>query len=177
MITKIKVTLSSDLRKRFGLRSFPIAQGDIVKVKSGKRKGEGGKVVDVDHAKGRVSVEGITIAKADGKQTELYLRAQELTITKLDFSRDERIQKIRQIAAIKKITIQEPEPEEAEEEPAEMEAEATEVKETDTLEGSAEETEEESEEEPEEGEEAPEGESEDEAQEEAEEEKSESEEE
>ncbi len=149
MISKIKVTLSSDLRKRFGLRAFPIATGDIVKVKSGKRKGEGGKVVNVDHATGRVSVEGITIAKEDGKQIELYLRAQELTITKLDFSRDERLQKIRQIAAIKRITIQEPEPEEAEEEqePAEIEAEATEVKETDTLEQSAEESEDVSEEE------------------------------
>ena len=150
MITKIKVTLSSDLRKRYGIRAFPIAAGDIVKVKAGKRKGEGGKVVDVNHTSGRVSVEGITIAKEDGKQTELYLRAQDLTITKLDFSRDERLQKIRQIAAIKRITIQEPEPEEAEETPAEIEAEATETKEADTLEESAEEPQAETEEEPEE---------------------------
>ncbi len=153
MITKIKVTLSSDLRKRYGIRAFPISAGDIVKVKSGKRKGEGGKVVDVNHSSGRVSVEGITIAKEDGKQTELYLRAQDLTITKLDFSRDERLQKIRQIAAIKRITIQEPEPEVAEEEPAEIEAEATEVKEADTLEESAGEPEGESEEPQEEAEE------------------------
>jgi large subunit ribosomal protein L24 len=153
MISKVKVTLSSDLKKRYGIRAFPVATGDIVKVKSGKRKGEGGKVVNVNHVNGRVSVEGITIAKEDGKQTELYLRAQDLTITKLDFSRDERLQKIRQIAAIKRITIQEPEPEEQEEEPAEIEAEATEVKEADTLEQNADnsegESEEESEEEPE----------------------------
>ncbi len=150
MITKVKVTLSSDLRKRYGIRAFPIATGDIVKVKSGKRKGEGGKVVEVDHVSGRVSVEGITIAKADGKHTELYLKAQDLTITKLDFSRDERLQKIRKIATIKRITIQEPEPEEAVEEPAEIEAEASEVKETDTLEESADEPEKEPEEQSEE---------------------------
>ena len=146
MITKVKVTLSSDLRKRYGIRAFPIAAGDVVKIKSGKRKGEGGKVVEVNHVSGRVSVEGITIAKEDGKQTELYLKAQDLTITKLDFSREERLQKIRQIAAIKRITIQEPEPEEAEKEPAEMEAEASEVKEADTLEEPADKPEEEPEE-------------------------------
>lgn len=152
MITKIKVTLSSDLRKRYGLRAFPISAGDIVKIKSGKRKGEGGKVIGVDHTSGLVSVEGISVAKADGKQTEMFLKAQDLAITKLDFSRDERLQKIRQVAAIKRITIQEPEPEpeEAEEEPAEMEAEAKEVKEADTPDETAVEHEEEPEKEPQE---------------------------
>ncbi len=149
MITKVKVALSGDLRKRYGIRAFPIAAGDVVKIKSGNRKGEGGKVVEVNHVSGRVSVEGITIAKEDGKQTELYLKAQDLTITKLDFSREERLQKIRQIAAIKRITIQEPEPEEVGEEPAEMEAEASEVKEADTLDESADEPDGETEEEPE----------------------------
>lgn len=135
MISKIKVSLENDLRKKYGVRAFPIATGDIVRVKSGKRRGEGGKVVEVNHATGRVSIEGITIAKEDGKQTELYLRPEDLTITKLDFSREERIQKLRDIAAIKKITFQEPEPEEiAPTEPETVDAEATEVEETDTLE-------------------------------------------
>ena len=151
MISKIKVTLNSDLRKRYGVRAFPVVVGDIVKVKSGKRRGEGGKVVDVDHSAGRVSVEGITVAKEDGKQTSVFLKPEALTITKLDFSREERIQKLRNIAAIKKITIEEPEPEEAApEEPGIVDAEAEEVEETDTLESSAEEPEEEASEEDEE---------------------------
>lgn len=145
MISKIKVSLDSDLRRKYGVRAFPIAVGDIVKVSSGKRRGEGGKVIEVNHANGRVSIEGITIAKEDGKQTAIFLRPENLHITKLDFSRDERIQKLREIAAIKKITIEEPEPEpEPEpEEPETVDAEAQEVEETDTLESAAEESEEE----------------------------------
>ncbi len=143
MISKIKVSLDSDLRRKYGVRSFPIAVGDIVKVDSGKRRGEGGKVIEVNHANGRVSIEGITIAKEDGKQTAIFLRPENLHITKLDFSRDERIQKLRKIAAIKKITIEEPEPEPEPEEPETVDAEAQEVEETDTLESAAEESEEE----------------------------------
>lgn len=139
MISKIKVTLNSDLRKKYGVRSFPIAVGDIVKVMSGKRRGEGGKVIDVNHANGRISIEGVTIAKEDGKQEALFLRPEDLSITKIDFSRDERIQRLRRIAAIKRITIEEPEPEpepapeeEAAPEPAEVEPEPEEVEEADT---------------------------------------------
>lgn len=112
MYSKIKVSLNSDLRKRFGLRSFAISEGDIVKVRSGSRKGEGGKVVKVDHVTGKVSVEGLTIAKADGKQKEFFLEPSSLVITRLDLSRQERLARIREIAALKKITISEPTPEE-----------------------------------------------------------------
>lgn len=139
MIGKIKVSLSRELRKKYGVRSFPVAVGDIIRVTSGKRHGEGGKVIEVNHTNGLVSVEGVTIAKEDGKQKALFLRPEDMTITRLDFSRDERIQKLREIAAIKQITFQEPAPEElspvpAEEAPAEVEAEAEEVEESDTLE-------------------------------------------
>lgn len=155
MISKINVALEHDLRRKYGVRSFPVVTGDIVKVKSGKRRGEGGKVIEVDHAAGRVSVEGITVAKEDGKQIEYYLKPEDLTITKLDFSRDERIAKLRAIAAIKKITFQEPEPEEeVPEEPATVDAEATEVEETDTPDEAEEEESESAEEEKSESEEA-----------------------
>ena len=141
MIGKIKISLNGELRKKFGVRSFPVSVGDIVKVKSGKRRGEGGKVIEVNHQNGRISIEGITIAKEDGKQNALFLKPEDLVLTKIDFSREERIQKLRTIAAIKRITIEEPEPEkEVPEEPGEVEAEAEEVKEPDTLESPAEET-------------------------------------
>lgn len=145
MLAKVKVSLSGDLRKKYGVRTFSVVVGDIIKVKSGKRRGEGGKVIEVNHTNGMVSVEGVTVAKEDGKQTAFFLRPEDLVITRLDFSRDERIQKLREIAAIKKITFQEPAPEDLapppseEEEPAEVESEAEEVKESDTLEPSEEE--------------------------------------
>lgn len=130
MITmqKMGVELSADLRKKYGLRTFPLVKGDVVKIIRGSRKGEGGKVVEVDHLKGFVTVDGITVAKSDNKQKEFFLRPEKLMITRLDFSRQDRIERIRRIASIKKIELSEedlkpePEPEPEPEVPAEAEA-------------------------------------------------------
>ncbi|BAB59482.1 ribosomal protein large subunit L26 [Thermoplasma volcanium GSS1] len=107
MYDKLNVALSKDLRKKYGIRSFPIVKGDVVKVVSGARKGEGGKVAEVDHHSGLVIVEGITIAKIDGKQKGFGISPEKLQITHLDLSRSERFQKIKELANIKHITIQE----------------------------------------------------------------------
>ena len=145
MFSKINVSLNSELRKRYGLRSFAVSKGDIVKIKSGSRKGEGGKVIGIDHVSGRISVEGITIAKADGKQKEFYMDASNLIITRLDLSRQERLSRIRKIAELKKISIVEPTPEELappEEEKAEpVEAEQEGSEETTPAEAQSEEQE------------------------------------
>lgn len=117
MITmqKMGVELSADLRKKYGLRAFPLVKGDVVKITRGSRKGEGGKVVEVDHLTGFVTVDGITVAKSDNKQKAFFLRPEKLMITRLDFSRQDRIERIRKIAAMKKIELNEedlkPEPE------------------------------------------------------------------
>lgn len=106
-MNKIAVDLSLDLRKKYGLRSFPIVKGDVVRIMKGSRKGEGGKVMDVDHTRSRITVEGITIAKADNKQKEFTLQPDYVEITRLDLSRNERVEKIRKLAALKKIVIDE----------------------------------------------------------------------
>lgn len=106
-MNKIAVDLSLDLRKKYGLRSFPIVKGDVVRIMKGSRKGEGGKVMDVDHTRSRITVEGITIAKADNKQKEFTLHPDYVEITRLDLSRNERVEKIRKLAALKKIVIDE----------------------------------------------------------------------
>jgi large subunit ribosomal protein L24 len=106
-MNKIAVDLSLDLRKKYGLRSFPIVKGDVVRIMKGSRKGEGGKVMDVDHIRSRITVEGITIAKADNKQKEFTLLPDYVEITRLDLSRNERVNKIRKLAAMKKIVIDE----------------------------------------------------------------------
>lgn len=126
--SKIQVSLNQDLRKKYGVRSFPISKGDIVSIKVGGRKGEGGKVVNVDHRSGRVSVEGITIAKSDGKQEETFLDPTKLVITKLDFSRQDRLDNLKRIAAIKNrtIEIEEPEPEKPEAPETEVQEEVSE---------------------------------------------------
>ncbi len=139
MFQKVKAALNRDLRQRYGVRAFPVVVGDIVKIKSGRKKGEGGKVIEVDHVNGTVSIEGITVAKDDGKQKAVFLKSSDIVITKLDFSRQERIERLKSIAAIKKISIEEPQPEE---QPEEIDAEAREVEESDTLENSDEGTQE-----------------------------------
>ncbi|WP_010901667.1 50S ribosomal protein L24 [Thermoplasma acidophilum] len=111
MYRKMEVSLSKDLRKKYGIRSFPVIMGDVVKVISGSRKGEGGKVAEVDHASGLVVVEGITIARADGKQKGFGIQPEKLQITHLDLSRGDRFDKIKSLAARKNIVVEKPEPE------------------------------------------------------------------
>ena len=101
MIKKINVSLNKDLRERYGVRAFPITKGDLVKVKSGKRRGEGGKVSFVDHSEKGIQVEGINIAKADGKEKQFLIRPEKLVITKLDITDERRLERIKEIATIK----------------------------------------------------------------------------
>ena len=132
MENKVRVALSKDLRKKYGIRSFPIASGDVVTIKTGSRKGEGGKVMKVNHKSSRVSIDGITISKSDGKQEEYLLPSNILRITRLELSSPGRLQKIKDLAARKNIVVEEvpepePEPEPAEEaEEGEAEAETPE---------------------------------------------------
>ena len=111
MKSKLNVSLSKDLRKKYGIRNFAVVKGDIVTVKSGGKKSEGGKVVDVDRVSGKISIEGITIAKADGKQKEYYLDPRNIRITRLDLSKPERLQRLRFLAGQKNIQVEDvPEP-------------------------------------------------------------------
>jgi large subunit ribosomal protein L24 len=111
MKSKLNVSLSKDLRKKYGIRNFAVVKGDIVTVKSGGKKSEGGKVVDVDRVSGKISIEGITIAKADGKQKEYYLDPRNIRITRLDLSKPERLQRLKFLAGQKNIQVEDvPEP-------------------------------------------------------------------
>ncbi len=100
---KINISLNKELRKKYGVRNFPVVKGDIVTIKSGSRKGEGGKVIGVNHKNKKISIEGITIAKADGKQVEFYVDHSNIVITKLDLSRPGRENKLREITARKNL--------------------------------------------------------------------------
>ncbi|OWP57301.1 MAG: 50S ribosomal protein L24 [Thermoplasmatales archaeon B_DKE] len=101
-----KVFLSKDLRKKYGIRSFSLAKGDIVTIEAGSKKGEGGKVLDINHVDAKVSIEGITANKADGKQKAFMIDPSNLKITRLDLSRQERLQKIKDLAARKNIIVE-----------------------------------------------------------------------
>lgn len=145
MENKIRITLSRDLRKKYGIRSFPVVNGDVVTITSGTRKGEGGKVDKVDHRARRISVDGITISKADGKQEQYLLPTNIFRITRLDLSSPGRLEKIRELAARKNIVVEE-EPEPAAPEPETIEGEEASGEQA-AEQGEAEENEEEPEEE------------------------------
>jgi ribosomal protein L24p/L26e, archaeal/eukaryotic len=97
-------------------------KGDVVKIVSGSRKGEGGKVIGVSHKTRKISIEGITIAKADGKQVEYYIDHSNLVVTKLDLSIEGRYNKIKETTARRNLPTPEPEaPAESEATPEEPE--------------------------------------------------------
>ena len=78
--------LSADLRKEYGIRSARVCKGDTVVVVRGNEdiRGSEGKVLAVYTQTGRVAIEGITIAQADGSAAERPIHASNLVIVKLN---------------------------------------------------------------------------------------------
>ena len=79
------VPISPDLRKQYGVKRAPIRKGDTVTVIKGDKeiKGIEGKVSKVDRRSRQVTVDGITVAKADGKQSARPVSFSNLMITAL----------------------------------------------------------------------------------------------
>lgn len=93
--------LDDPLRKEYGIRSLQVIKGDTVKVMRGDEDivGVEGKVAEVDTKAGRIIVEGVTHAKADGTQVARPVHASKVTITKLDLTdakRKEKLQKAKE---------------------------------------------------------------------------------
>jgi large subunit ribosomal protein L24 len=84
--------LSASLSKEYGTRSARVIKGDTVKVIRGDEdvKGLEGKVAKVFTKTGRVSIEGITIAKADGTEVPRPIHSSKVMITKLELSDSQR---------------------------------------------------------------------------------------
>lgn len=71
-------------RKRKLPRALPVRKGDVVKVVRGDDTGKEGKVATIDYRAFRITVEGITHAKADGTQVGKQIHPSNVIITKLD---------------------------------------------------------------------------------------------
>ncbi len=124
MKSKINVALSNELRKKYGIRAMPLCRGDMVEFAGGTRKGEGGKVVVVDHKTGKVIIDGVSIAKSDGKQSEFPVDHSKLVITRIDGGRKERMEVLRMKTEARHLKFEEPapiEPEKPAEEAAPLE--------------------------------------------------------
>ncbi len=78
--------LSDELRAKYGVRTARVCKGDTVVVVRGNAEIRNieGKVVGVYTGTGRVAIDGITIAQADGTAAERPIHASNLVITKLN---------------------------------------------------------------------------------------------
>ncbi|HKZ48901.1 MAG TPA: 50S ribosomal protein L24 [Thermoplasmata archaeon] len=65
-------------------RAVPLRKGDQVKVFRGEFRGKTGKVTAVDHREFRVTVEDLTVAKADDKLVPRPIHASNLVIISFD---------------------------------------------------------------------------------------------
>ena len=72
--------------KRYYPRSAALRKGDTVRVIRGSFAGHVGKVEAVDTRSMRITVDGATIAKADGTQIAVKIHPSNVVITKLDLS-------------------------------------------------------------------------------------------
>ncbi|MDH4123608.1 MAG: 50S ribosomal protein L24 [Thermoplasmata archaeon] len=80
--------LDSPLIKEYNVRSLPVKKGDTVKILRGGEgvKGVEAKVASVDLKHRKLTLDGITIAKADGTQKAKPIEPSNCIITKLDLS-------------------------------------------------------------------------------------------
>lgn len=90
----VKAHLSSELRKKYGFRSFRLRTGDKVKIMRGKYKGKEEKVIEVDLKKSKVYLDKIIVTRIDGNTAKIPFRASNLMIIDLELSDKIRKQKI-----------------------------------------------------------------------------------
>jgi large subunit ribosomal protein L24 len=91
---QVRATLEEDLREEYDQRNVRVNAGDTVEVMRGDAAGESGEVVDVDLKAGTVSVEDVTIEKADGEEVPRPLDASNLRVTDLDLSDGRRLDRL-----------------------------------------------------------------------------------
>lgn len=88
----IVATLSDKLREEYGIRSLPVRKGDTVELMRGSSRGHTGKVADVDLRAERISVEGVTLHKADGTERFYPVHPSKVRITKIGSDDKRRIE-------------------------------------------------------------------------------------
>ncbi len=78
--------LAEVLLVKYNRRSFPLVRGDTVKVMRGAFRGHEEKVASVDLKLGKVTVEGVTVTKADGTKKARPVDPSNLLITRLNLT-------------------------------------------------------------------------------------------
>lgn len=99
--------LSTELRTTYGRRSIPVRTGDSVRIVRGDFSGVEGKVSDVDTARQRLFVEGVTREKVAGTSEKVSVHCTKVMITKLNLDDKWRAESLKE----KKATIEKAEAE------------------------------------------------------------------
>lgn len=128
----VVVHLSKDLVSKYGLKRFPVRKGDLVRIVRGDSEkeekinivGKEGKVIKVITNKGKVIIENINVAKADGKMKPRKIDPSAIVITKLLTEDKKRKERLTRLASLRnKVIEEEPEPEVTEPEETEKKEE------------------------------------------------------
>ncbi len=83
--------LSDDLRKEHNISTLRVIEGDTVKVMRGDYAGTEGKVNAVNVKREYVTIDGVAVVKADGKEEPRPVHASNLLITKLNLEDERRL--------------------------------------------------------------------------------------
>jgi len=76
--------LSDELQGKYEKRGFPLRKGDTVKVMRGDDKGTTGKVRTIDLKRGKITVEGVVVARSDLSEVSRPIHPSNVRITKLE---------------------------------------------------------------------------------------------
>lgn len=92
----VRSLLSKDLRKKYEKRNARVVKGDTVKIMRGSFAEEGieGKVQSVSLKDGMITVDGVSVSKADGSEVPRPIHPSNVVITKLNLKdklREERL--------------------------------------------------------------------------------------
>ncbi|HEV2316460.1 MAG TPA: 50S ribosomal protein L24 [Thermoplasmata archaeon] len=82
----LTVALSKELRTRYGRRQLPVRKGDTVRVLSGSYEGQEERVAKIDTRGRTLTLDNITVKKADAKLKALPVRPNHLLLTKLNLA-------------------------------------------------------------------------------------------
>lgn len=83
---ELHVHVSSELRKKYGIRNIRVRKGDKVKIMRGQFAPKEGKIERVDVKRTKLFISGAEIIKKDGSKTLYPLHPSNLLIIELDLS-------------------------------------------------------------------------------------------
>jgi large subunit ribosomal protein L24 len=76
--------LSKELRQKYRTRNIPVRKGDVVRISSGKFKGQEGKVEKIITKSIRVFVAGAQVLRSDGRKSYYPIHPSKLVIKELE---------------------------------------------------------------------------------------------